>query len=296
MMNLSARLRIAFDANALGYLCEDAPLSRAAKLRLRRQVDDGTAQVVAGWPLVGELACMAQRNWERFKRQMRELRRLTKGRLLHHWSDRVPLEAKRAGLLRDIEAHLPAAASRLYFERALADPGFSRHEARVVKEAKAKYAAGETTAKADYWAEARRLDNASGGNVMREWTTLFAKSPDAVIDDWMVTRALRDFSEKWGFGSDESKWPLPRDVPSLRADVAYHIGRGYVVAFEAVGKAKKEIDGNDFFDNLHFVDAAYAHVLVTSDKGFRRIASHLGDSGIRLQDFASWATEYVRRR
>src|SRR5689334_17352250 len=162
--------RVAFDANGLRYLCEDEPLHRAARLRLRHLVKHGEIRVMGGWALVLELSCMAEHDWTGFTRQTRELRLLTDGRLLKQWDDRVLLEARRGGLLPDREAWLPAGASRGYFERMLSDPGVSKHEAGVARRAKEKYAAGETEAKLEYRTNAAKLDAENGGDVARSWT------------------------------------------------------------------------------------------------------------------------------
>lgn len=71
------------------------------------------------------------------------------------------------------------------------------------------------------------------------------------------------------------------------------MGQAYLVTLEAEGKAN--VDGNDVFDNFHFVDAVYADVLVTSDKRLLRIADRTGNTGVLVKDFNTWASEFTRQ-
>lgn len=174
---------------------------------------------------------------------------------------------------------------RSLFDAGLTDEKVIRAEDAAVRKAKARYEVGDREAKTDVWKDAE------GTNVREKWCDKFERDREAAIDDWCVY-FVRMFAER-------SKLFVPRDlqaheVPTARADAAYHVTRLWLVGLEAKGKGR--IDGNDLYDNAHFADAAYSDVLVTDDKGFHRIAAETGNSGVRLERFEQWAESLLRAR
>ena len=225
------------------------------------------------------------------RRQVRELQALTRGRLLLTWEDRVPLEMRHRRALPGLEAFRPMKHSRQIFTNFLTDDEIVDGEAAKVERAKKKYAADMTEAKADFRAEAERLQKENEKPLNKQWNGRFARAPDEVIDGWFVEPIFRKISAQYGIATP-AKWPAPKEIPSLRAEAAYHVTHLHIYALDAKGGNQK-IDPNDYYDNRHFIDAVYADVLVTNDEGFHTIAGAAGNTGVTLRRFDPWAAEFV---
>ena len=276
--------RVALDTMAASHLCDGSLRSRAVLHTLRSRVKQGTFKLVATWPLIEELAGLFDSNPTLYRRIMREVARLSRGRLLNHGLVRVPLEVRRRSRLRAREAFLPMRESRQILAAALRNAKAIKGQAAVVVRAKQKYEQGEAEEKAAFWREAEgTMDREQG-------CTAFVRNRDAVIDD-VCRNALREHRERFGLPVAEGEWPAPREVPTLRADMAFHVARLYLVGLEAKGKGK--IDGNDLYDNAHFADAVYSDVLVTDDKRLHRIAGEAGNTRVHLQRYEDFAIDVL---
>jgi hypothetical protein len=277
--------RIAFDTNAFRQLCEDQALNRAALHRLRERVKCGKARVISGYALIAEVAGLAEHEERRYLDQMRELRALTDGRILLHWVDRAKLEIRHRRRLSDREAFRPTGESRDMFLGFMARPALAVEESKSVQRNKEHFARGEREAKA-----AMQEDEGSRAEV-KQWRSEFARAPDEDIDRWFIWR-LRTEGAFFGVTGREGTWPKPHQIPTLRADTAYHMAHHFLVGAEARGR--KQSNGTDFYDNQMFVDAVYADLLVTNDRCFHNVVKEAGASGVRLQHFNDWAIETTR--
>jgi hypothetical protein len=275
-------MRVLFDANALTELCADGSFERAARLRLRAEIKQHRTRVVATGALLSELAGLFARDAREYRRQVRELRHLCRSRLLRPWLSLVRLEVGHGGRLPDRIAFQPEQASRAAFHRALASGESIATNAADVRSRKARYAENETVERAAY---RETLGVAAEG---KRWSKRFGRFPLDVIDEATVEVLRRHASTLGLTGCGEGSLPLPRLVPTLRADVAYHIARINLVTLEAAGTGGA-IDGSDLYDNRYFAQSVYADVLVTNDEAFHRIAQQTANVGAKLERFCDWA-------
>jgi hypothetical protein len=245
-------------------------------------VNDGAVRVVTGYALVGELTVLADRRPDLYRQQMTTLAALTRGWILLLPEDRVAMEAARGGLIADNAAFVPREEGQRLYADAVAQLELAKAEGRGVVSTKLAYEKVETQARDDYRVEA------AGTGVDREWARRFKREPQTVIDDWTVTIGF----ERAGITGGVLTRPKPHEVPTLRAHVAYHLGRLYFFGLEAEGPGGKA-DGNDHFDHFHFTDGVYADVLVTDDTRMHRIAELVGDVGVSLQRFEEWSADLL---
>src|SRR5690349_16491458 len=85
---------VSFDTDAWSRLVGEGLLARAARIALRRKVRRGVLQVAVSWPLLMELAGLYDHKQTLWRKALRELRLLGKGRILRERPARVQIEVK----------------------------------------------------------------------------------------------------------------------------------------------------------------------------------------------------------
>jgi hypothetical protein len=280
--------RLALDTNALAKLTDGGELGAAALAKLTSQVKNGEVQLIAGYALMTELASLAASNVTVYTRQMHALRELAGGRLLLPYTQRIRKEAARRGLLPDSEAFQEAWISTGEFSHWRPTDLPVIHRATIAEKQKAEYERIELE-----WKE--RFRQLSSGPFLDR----FEAAADDEIDDWVRTEVFGRLRDKYGLPSSAAESLTPRQVPSARAEVAYHVARAYLQLRELERNPNgggRKIKASDYFDNVHFIDAMYAHEFVTDDTGFHDIISRTGSTGVVMSRFHDWATRFLSER
>lgn len=206
--------RIAFDVNGLVALCRDDALGRAARLKARKHVRLGQLVVVAGFPLLAELAGLSATKPEIFRRQMRELERLCKGRVLRRWIDRVLPEVRQRGRLPDRDAFLPARRAKLHFS----DPKAAFHLDSEASQLKGSF---ENMVKSELSSFRASLDDPRNLRIVAKE---FRDDPDEYIDRWCIEHAYGIVGAH--LKADHGAWPRPNQIPSLTSGRCVSHGAG----------------------------------------------------------------------
>ncbi|HMQ23682.1 MAG TPA: hypothetical protein PKE00_14395 [Planctomycetota bacterium] len=259
------------------YMLEGpTPLRRAALLQLREEVKHERLEIHAGLPLVMEMAEKVARP-QLFRRALRELRRLTHGRLMTMKWPRVVREVRTGRPLRRREVMFSASELKPLWTNANIVEN-AADQATFTRRVKDQFFQREVVAK-ERVAELQDVSRSS-------WKNHFRSDPHSEIADWCI-HDFRKQRAELGLPRDEGSWLHPKSFPTAWAWMSAKLGHIYIVGLDAVGKGKVEASAG--FDRDHVADAAYADVFVTDDKRLTRIlqaAQYAGFKVMTTDEFA----------
>jgi len=266
---------LSFDTNAWSYLVrQESMLRRQALLRLRREVHVGRIQVAMSHPLVSELCGLAANDRGTWRKALRELVVLGRGRLLHERAVRWTLEKKLRRPLRRSEMFRVKLSVGRMFHALTSDPNLANAEVARIKGIKEAWGEKENERRDAVRAE-------SDPEKKKRWNQEFRANPKPKILDWCRDNLKAEQID-------------PESLPTLWHYFSYHLARIYLVGTEGEGRSR--IQENDFMDRDHYADACYSNALVTDDRGLHRVAALCPEPKVKLLKLDDWAASILSKR
>jgi hypothetical protein len=275
-------LRVLLDTNAINNLFR-SPLGPMVRRALRFLVRHRRVEILLTTVHLAELAGMdsdAHRT-----RLTREMIGLSGGRVLRSYHDRARDEIRFGRPLRRREALHSRRASVLLM--------------RVVH---SNSLAADVREQANSWKEQLRSIDDHGSTHYKttsdlqtdflRWRRSWEASRQQLIGESAQQSAYKLLRELNLQIEPSPIFDFSRRAPSIWYQAAFHLARE---RFLIEGAIKRH--PSDLFDGMHFSDAAYAEILVTSDRGLAKVAAEV-DLGERLRvlDFVSFANELAALR
>jgi hypothetical protein len=271
--------RVLLDNNAIGDLYR-SKLGQTVRCALRRLVRRNRCEVFLTISQLTELTGL--QGDRRHPRYVREMVRLSRGRLLQAYPHRVEEEMHRGPLRRRQALYKRAEAAPLM--SALHDQVLVGQERAHARKVKAAFLQLETVARTAVkgWPDFKQD--------WPRWKQRWDRNRDEVIAEWAadeVDRLVKAVQGPTASFDRSAEFDLRR-LPTVWYATAFHLAR-----IRLVTDGKVALKASDVWDKEHFGDAAYADLLVTTDAGLIRIAAETGLQRPRVVTFEQWGSELI---
>jgi len=269
-------IRVLLDNNAINDLYRSR-IGPSVRHALRRLVKIGRYEVLFTISQLTELTGL--HSDPQHARLVREIKTLSGERLLQVYPHRIRDELRFGRLSR---------GRALYSRREAAPLIASLHDRSLA----AREEVQATTVKMAFVTREKKarlaVREAPEFTAWPKWKKHWDTNRDDVISNWTADEVDRQLDAAFGVRLDRGRAFDLRRIPTAWYATAFLLARIRLLTDGTVGLRE-----SDVFDREHFGDAAYADLLVTSDRAFVKVAYETGIDRLRVVTFDQWAAEVL---